>query len=227
MIVEGRFQGLEGMGQGGYLGGLIAETRTGPIEVSYRSPIPLDVPLSLRGNSAEVEIVASDVLIATARSANLHGPFPSAVSAEVAERARSYSESEEMFVTTCFSCGTTPGGFRIHPGPVNGDGSAYATPFRPPAWTAPEGFVQLRYLWAPLDCAAGWRVSAGGERMAVTGALSVEQLRPIEPERVYVIVADALEPWQGRKRRAASALYTADGELVARSDSLWILTSTR
>lgn len=222
LTIPQRFQGLEGIGQGGYLGGLLSELEASSLVVSYRSPIPLDIPLEIHRNDGHLRVTAEDRLIVEAAHGRAMADPPAPVDLDAAELARNRAEAiDPPIITTCFSCGTQPEGFRIHAGPV--DSGSFATPFAPPAWTAPSGTVQSRFIWAPLDCAAGWRVSLADDgKPAVTGSLVVEQLRDIEPEQTYVIVADTAGPWEGRKRRATSALYTADGELAARADSLWI-----
>jgi hypothetical protein len=44
----------------------------------------------------------------------------------------------------------------------------------------------------------------------------------VRPGDRLVVVADAQPDWDGRKKRARSAIYTEDGSLVAASESLWI-----
>ena len=45
IVVDGRFHGPPGMGNGGYSAGLLAEQfAAGPVEITLKRPIPLDTP---------------------------------------------------------------------------------------------------------------------------------------------------------------------------------------
>ncbi|MGF1667447.1 MAG: hypothetical protein ACFCVC_14390 [Acidimicrobiia bacterium] len=222
IVVESRFCGVAGMGQGGYLAGLIAGSRTGPYQIDFRNPIPLDVELAVEPTRRGVHATHADKVIVEGKLGEPVSRVPDFVPLGVASEARSAAEANSLeIVSTCFSCGSQPDTLRVHAGPV-GDGR-FATPYTPPAWVAPEGVVEPSFVWAPLDCAAGWCLSWDPPRpRAVTGMLTLEVLADIEPHRDHVIVADSDGPWHTRTRRAWSALYTSDGELVARSESLWV-----
>ncbi len=56
----------------------------------------------------------------------------------------------------------------------------------------------------------------------MTGSLAVEIVAAPEPGTDLVVVAEADPEWDGRRRRARSAIHTGDGALVARSESVWI-----
>ena len=79
-----------------------------------------------------------------------------------------------------------------------------------------------------VDCAPGYPVAFGNPepRFAFTGWITVDVRSEIEPGQPAIVVATAA-PWDGRKRFAKSALWTADGTLVALSESLWIAAPHR
>lgn len=220
MLIERRFQGIEGMAQGGHLAGMVTALQGPDLGVVFRAPCPLDTELVLDGS----RLLAGDtVILETVPAAGTPAP-PPFVDPAAAMRARRRAEGETHIqaVSTCFSCGTGPGSFRVHAGPVEGS-DLYASPLTHPEWAGRDGVVEHRFLWAPIDCAAGWRVSIGdGGRPAVTGRLEVSVHIDVAPGTPLVVVADADPEWDGRKRSARSAIYTADGALVASSGSVWV-----
>lgn len=224
MQIASRFQGIEGMAQGGHLAGMVASSIGDEIAIIFRSPCPLDTSLTLTRVGDRHELSWDDTIVLEAVP-DVSTPAPPAfVSWEDAVVARDWAEDQPHLqaVTTCFSCGSGPDTLRVHAGKVEGT-SLYASPLVLPSWTAPDGLVEHRFLWAPIDCAAGWRVSIGeGSRPALTGRLRVMVHDDVSPGEQLVVVADADPDWDGRKRIARSAIYRADGTLVAASESLWI-----
>ncbi|HSJ27770.1 MAG TPA: hypothetical protein VLB67_06120 [Acidimicrobiia bacterium] len=224
--VPRRFQGIEGMAQGGHLAGLVAERLPGPVTVSFRAPCPLETTLEVVMADGAARVSHDTTLILEAApDPSPFGHPPPAVTWEEAEAARRWAESQTpgQVISTCFSCGTGSDSLRVHAGRVTGT-DLYASPLVFPEWTAPQGSVSQRFLWAPIDCAAGWRVSVGDDpaRPAVTGRLRVQIHQEVVPGEPLVVVAAADPSWQGRKRRARSAIRRTDGSLVASSESLWI-----
>ncbi len=113
---------------------------------------------------------------------------------------------------------------RVHAGPV-GDGR-FATDWQVPQWAAQDGALADGAMWAALDCTAAWFVGlSDGLRVAYTVQYAAEVLTPIEADETYALVGwggDGGAGWDGRKRSAAAAAFTADGECVARASSFWI-----
>lgn len=226
--IDPRFQGIDGIAQGGYL----AATLAGPLatrrRATFRAPTPVDTDLTVEDDGEAIHLSYGDRLLVVSEPWEPERDPPPPVSLRDAASARERSEaSGASLATGCFSCGTGEDTFRIHPGFVDGS-TVFATPYRPPAWTAgDDGRVRAPFLWAPLDCTAGWRViqpvEPGGERRpAMTGRLGVEILERPEPGADLVVVAEADPAWDGRRRRARSSIYDASGRLVARSESVWI-----
>lgn len=226
--IDPRFQGIDGIAQGGYVAAILAGPLAARRRATFRAPTPVDADLTVERAGEEIRLRRDDELLVVSAPWEPAGAPPPPVSLDEAAAARERSEaSGESLATGCFSCGTGEESFRIHPGPVDGAG-VFATPYRPPAWTAGEdGRVLAPFLWAPLDCTAGWRaiapVEPGGERRAaMTGRLGVEIVEPPEAGADLVVVADADVAWEGRRRHARSAIYDTAGRLVARSESVWI-----
>lgn len=210
------------MAQGGHIAGLVADRLDHEVAVTFRAPCPLDEELSL--DLIAGRLVHGDTVILETTPDDTAPKPPAFVAWDAAVAARNWAEEQPSMqnVSTCFSCGSGPHSLRVHAGRVDGT-TLYASPLVHPRWTGPNGLVEHRFLWAPIDCAAGWRVAIGpGARPAVTGRLRVRVHRDVQPGDRLIVVADAEPGWDGRKKRARSAIYTEDGSLVAASESLWI-----
>ena len=220
LTIPRKFQGIEGMAQGGHVAGLVSGRLDHEVAVTFRAPCPLDEELEFTAG----RLVRGDTLILEATPDDSAPEPPPFVAWDEAASARDWAEKQALMqnVSTCFSCGSGPDSLRVHAGGVDGS-TLYASPLVHPLWTGPAGVVEHRFLWAPIDCAAGWRVAIGpGARPAVTGRLRVRVHADVRPGDRLVVVADAQPDWDGRKKRARSAIYTEDGSLVAASESLWI-----
>lgn len=211
------------MGQGGYLAGVVAADLAGPVAVDFRRPIPVDTPLEVESRRDRLRVSHRGAVVANISRAASPGAGPPPVPLGTAEEARRRAEADFIDdVRPCFSCGDKAEGLRVHAGPTGG--GLHATPYRPPRWTAgADGLVEIPFVWAPVDCASGW--CAGWEHprpRIVTGWMSFEITRPLEPEVDYVIVTAAEGGWRGRMRRARAAVYTVEGEPCASSETLWV-----
>jgi hypothetical protein len=224
VTIPRRFQGIEGMAQGGHVAGLVSSLLDHEVAISFRSPCPLEVPLVVQEDGEHHRLLHGDLVVLDAEPDDfVPEPLPFVSWAE-AEAARAWAETQSWLqnVSTCFSCGSGPESLRVHAGRVNQSG-IYASPFVHPPWMANGRYVEHRFLWAPIDCAAGWRVAVGEDaRPAVTGRSRVAVHHDVEAGEPLVVVADAEAAWDGRKRRARSAIFAADGTPVATSESLWI-----
>jgi hypothetical protein len=103
-------------------------------------------------------------------------------------------------------------------GPVP-DGAALATTWTPDPEAS--GLDVDRLAWAALDCPSGMAAMQDGVA-AVLGTLSGRIERPLVAGEPLVVVGRHLHT-DGRKRFAAAALYDADGEAVAWSESIWVV----
>jgi hypothetical protein len=138
------------------------------------------------------------------------------VSLETAEAAeRNYEGLAQHPFPTCFSCGTQrEDGLGLRPGRVDGGDGEYAC-----VWV-PAAVVDLETVWAALDCPGGW--SAGvANRPMVLGTMTAQVDRLPRPGEPHVVMA-----WQrgaeGRKHHSGTALYAADGAVLARAEATWI-----
>ena len=212
MIIPPRFNGPPDSANGGYACGLLSEALGGGFEVTLKRPPPLDVDLDLVGN----ELKHGDVVIAEARRATwLSASEP--VTLEEAEAAsKRYPGFQHHAYPTCFTCGPErDDGLGIFAGPVEGRPGLVASP-----WTPRE--LRPEIIWAALDCPGGWAVDDFQREGVLLGrmAASIRALPRIgEPH----IVTGWRVGEEGRKRFAASALYSVEGDFLAVAHSTWIV----
>lgn len=128
-----------------------------------RSPPPLDLPLTVeRIESGKVRLSDAEMTIAEGRKAELRLDIPDPPTFEEAKSAAErYPGFETHPFPTCFGCGherTEGDGLRIFSGPVNGSDVMAAPWFPDPSLAGETGRVRTEFLWAALDCPAGWAV---------------------------------------------------------------------
>ena len=215
ITIERRYRGPAQSGNGGYTAGRLAAFIDGPAEVTLRSPPPLDRPLTVTREDGMVRLLDGEALVAEARpgAPELEPPEPpSLAEAERAAAAHVHFSGENF--AECFTCGFRPDdGLCIHVGPVAGT-DLHATP-----WTAAE--VSPEVVWAAIDCPGAWAVGGPGRGEIVLGRMAAEIVRlPAEGEVCIVTAWPVAE--DGRKLFAGTALFTAEGELLALARQTWI-----
>lgn len=218
MIVPGRYNGPPRSANGGYVCGLVAGLVGGEAEVTLRAPPPLDRELEVAEADGRVEVHDGRTLVATGERASVEVEVPAPVSvAEAAEASARYAGFAHHAYPTCFTCGPDrTDGLGIYAGPVAGREGLVASPWTPPADVAPE------LVWAALDCPSGWAVDDFQREGVLLGRMAARVDRLPAAGEPHVVLGWRVGE-EGRKRYAASALLTADGEALARSRSTWIV----
>lgn len=218
MRIPARYNGPPESANGGYACGLVAGLLGGVVEVTLRLPPPLDRELGVVRQDGRVEIRDGDAVVAVAERASVDEEVPEPVAVEAAEEA---STRYEGFVhhayNTCFVCGPErEDGLRVYAGPVEGRPGLLAAPWTPGEDVGPE------LVWAALDCPSGWAVDDFQREGVLLGRMAARIDRLPEPGEPHVVLG-----WRvgedGRKRYAGSALLTADGEVLARARSTWLV----
>jgi hypothetical protein len=218
MIVPGRYNGPPGSANGGYMCGLVAGVLGGVAEVTLRLPPPLDRELEVVREDGRVEIRDGEAVVAEAEGVALEVEVPPAVSVEEAAAAsRRYAGFVHHAYNTCFVCGPArEDGLRVYAGPVEGRPGLVASPWTPGEEPRPE------LVWAALDCPSGWAVDDFQREGVLLGRMAAQVDRLPAAGDPHVVLG-----WRvgadGRKRHAGSALFTADGELLARARSTWLV----
>lgn len=223
-LVPHRFCGPPRSGNGGWVSGHAAALVPGPsdgaVTVRLRTPPPLDRDLEVRtGEDGTLTVTDGDhvVLEATADTPRQPRGIPGAVAFDVAQACgERYEGLDDHPFPTCFTCGTRrdPGdALCLRPGRVEG-ADAYAC-----AWV-PARDVDRETVWAALDCPGGWASGFAGRPM-VLGTMTAQVTALPTPGEPHVVMA-----WRrggdGRKHLSGTALYAADGRLLAQAEAVWL-----
>jgi len=218
IVIERRFRGPAGSGNGGYTCGLVAGLLDADtVEVTLRLPPPLDTPLRVERADESVRVLDGDALVAEARATELtlELPEPVAFDEAVAIAASRPDDPDHPF-PGCFVCG--PGreegdALRLRPAPT-GDGRIVA-PWRPSEVTQP-------FVWASLDCPGAHAVNPDGARgISVLGRLTARVLEAPAPGDECVVVGWPLGG-DGRRFHAGTALFR-DGRPLAVAHAVWFM----
>ena len=224
-VVPSRFCGPPESGNGGWVSGHAARlVPTSPdrpaVSVRLRTPPPLDRPMTVTSVDGGIRVSDGDHLVLEAAAAPAPEPrgIPAPVPfAEAQAAGEHYEGLAEHPFPTCFSCGTgreRGDALRLQPGRVEGWDGAYAC-----AW-APGPDVDLETVWAALDCPGGWASGIAGRPMVLGTMTAHVTALPVAGEE-HVVMA-----WQrgdeGRKHLSGTALYAADGRLLAQAEATWI-----
>lgn len=221
VAIPARFNGPPGSANGGYTCGCVAQlVGTEVVEVSLRTPPPLDTPLDVVRDGDRVVLRDGETLVAEGGPANLLLDVPDAVPQEevaaAVERGRERWAAGHPF-PTCVVCGPRRGddGLGIVPAPLPDREGMFGA-----SWTPADASPEL--VWAALDCPTNAPVSNFVEGPAlVLASLTARLGCSVRAGEPHTILSWALDE-DGRKHWAAAALYDSDGIFVCGSKALWI-----
>ena len=225
--IDGQFNGPNRSGNGGYVCGLVGSRfhDATAVRVDLRTPPPLDRELRWDVRDRHVDLVDGETVVASGQPAELvaDDPLLATVGLDAASAARSaYEGFDGHPFARCFTCGTdrAPGdGLQVYSGPLP-DGRM-ACPWVPhEAFADADGLLAPAYTWAALDCPGGWAAHIKANPMVLGRMTAAVYRRPHVGEQCIVI--GALRGVERRKNHAATALYSADGELLGRAEQIWI-----
>jgi hypothetical protein len=230
LTIPARFNGPPGSANGGYtcgrLAGLVGAEE---VEVSLRKPPPLEQPLEIVRDGEHVELRDGDTLVAEGGPIELLLEVPDAVPrGEVAaaeEAGREIWTAKHPF-PSCVVCGPAReagDGMRIFPAALPDRDGLFGA-----CWTPREsdgdgnGWVRPELVWAALDCPTSAPVANFGEGPpCVLASLAARLGCPVRVGEPHTVLSWRIDV-DGRKRRAAAALYDSDGILTCASRALWI-----
>jgi hypothetical protein len=224
IVVDPRFNGPPGSGNGGYTCGLVAPLAGGPVEVTLRLPPPLGRPLAVTESDGRTVVHDGEALVAEAVPTELALEPPEPVGFEQATEASArYPGFDQHAFPTCFVCGPDrTDGLRIFAGPVTGR-ELVASPWRPDRSLANvDGNVAEEFVWAALDCPGAFAVGFSERGETVLGRLAARIDRTPAVGEPCVVVGWPLGE-EGRKLYAGTALFSEDGELYAVARATWIV----
>ena len=217
--IASRFNGPLTSGNGGYSAGVFTRSLTEPVEVTLRSPVPLDTPLGVETvGDGSLEVRDGETLIAEAREvAGVEVEVPAPVSvAHAREATRNYRGEREGPFCRCFVCGLArDDALGVFAGEVPGR-EVVASPWTPAPWTADEGgAVRPEFVWAVLDCPNYFAAYMRDDLApSVLGRMTVAVIGDVAAGAEHVVIAWPIES-DGRKRHAGSAVISAEGDVLA------------
>jgi hypothetical protein len=227
IVIDLRFHGPPGSGNGGYTCGVLASFVNEPAQVTLRRPPPLDRPLSVVRSGRRAVLFDGNQLVAEAERTDLE-PLdlerpPSLAEAERATAA--YAGFRQHAFSSCFVCGPEReegDGLRIFAGPVDEGTGLVAAPWTPVAnLGGPDGRVRREFVWAALDCPGAFAVGYPGRGKTLLGRLAarLESLPRVEEQ--CIVVGWPLGE-EGRKLYAGTALFRENGDVLAWARATWI-----
>ena len=225
ITIAPRFNGPPGSGNGGYVCGILAGEIAGPSQATLRIPPPLERPLTLRRGEAGATLHDGDALIGEAKSVPFDlTPPRSPTLDEARAAAKRYAGFADHRYPTCFVCGQSRpahDGLDLFTGKVEGR-DMVACNWTPSADLADEnGIVRGEFIHAALDCPSYWALAHAG-KPALLASLTASIDAPLPRAGEELIVAAWPVREEGRKHWGAAALYTPDGDAIARAEALWI-----
>lgn len=228
IVVPELYSGYPEVAFGGYVAGVLAQRSGAPaVRVDFRGPVPVEVPVRIAGTAdGGVELGESERPLAAARPAELLIDAPPAPSwDQAAAAADEFRAAPPSGVVDCFGCGLREAdrGLRVYCGPVPELGLVASAWIPSPVFADPDGLLPPELVWGALDCPGNWagRFLGTQREGAVTAALTGRVLRPVATGEPYVSYAWMLAE-SGRKHSMGVALATAEGDLCAVAEALWI-----
>ncbi len=239
IVIDSRFSGPPGLGNGGYVAGIVARVVGSEATVTLRAPIPLDTPLELgaesdgahpangvaEGPARRVELRHEGRLLAEAVSAAPDFPPPPPPSAPDRATARAatarYAGRAPDAYRECFVCGHArePGsGLRVFAGPTPNPGFVAADWLVHPGLGDASGAVPDEFLWGALDCPGAYAVGTADLRLGRMTARLSGRVRPGE----RCTVAGWRLGNERRKHFTGTAVYGEAGNVVAVAAAVWI-----
>ncbi|HEY7455552.1 MAG TPA: hypothetical protein VH683_13360 [Thermoleophilaceae bacterium] len=220
LTIPAWFNGPPGSGNGGYTCGRVAQlVGTEVVEVSLRSPPPLETPLEVTRDGDRVQLRDGETLVAEGGPSELLVDVPDAVPASEIEAVReeglAHWAKGHPF-PTCVVCGPARAdGFGIFPSELPGRDGLFGS-----TWTPENTDPEL--VWAALDCPTSAPVANFGEGPAmVLASLTARLGCAVRSGEPHTILSWALGE-DGRKHWGAAALYDSEGVLTCVSRALWI-----
>lgn len=233
-IAQG-FNGPRLSGNGGYVGGVLADRFTqkfggdGTVEITLRAPIPIERKLQVMPSDDALLLRDGDTLLCEARAgsvAHLSPPPPPGDWNEVMRRGEEGGSPEDSDFHWCIVCGRGRGvgdGLRVlgSGGPQPGTSLSCYLPHANHA--DPAGRIRPEFVWAALDCPGAFAAQDPGDfRMALTGRMTAKVIEPPRVGERCAVVGWRLGA-DGRKLYSGTALYTEQGRLCAVGHCTWIV----
>jgi hypothetical protein len=222
------FNGPPTSANGGYTCGRVAELVDAEVvEVSLRSPPPLDTSMRAVRDGDAVSVHDGDTLVAEGRPSELLEDVPDPVPADevvAAQEVGAERWSAGHPFPTCVVCG--PGredGLGIYPAAISGHDGLFGAVWTPDESTGDgNGCVRPEIVWAALDCPTSAPVGNWNAGPAIVLASLTARLGcPVRVGEQHTILSWELGR-EGRKGWGGAALYDSSGCMTCASRALWI-----
>lgn len=231
ITIARRFCGPPDSGNGGYVSGLLTRDIEGPATAVLRARIPLDIPLTTTREADHVRLTGAEgLLIGEARPADPALPPASLAPPSLAEAeaaGRRFPGLAEQYHPICFTCSPDRAegdALRVFVGQIAGAPEGHVAGIWTPhaAFADDDGRVAPEHVWAALDCPGyfAWVVKLG-RHGGLLGTMTGEILRRPRAGEPCIVTAWPLTR-EGRKELSGVALFSAEGELLARGHQIWI-----
>jgi hypothetical protein len=224
--VASRFNGPPGSGNGGWSVALLGKHLGPQVEVTLKRPVPLDRTLQVVCDDATATLQREELVIASARRAELDLDVPDPVGVATAMEARvQFPGYRAHPFPDCFVCGTdrcSGKGMNLFTGPLqNGIVASSWTPAEEFAMAG--GGVAPELVCAALDCPGAWALidRYGIDGPFVLGRMTYRLSKAIQPDETYVVMGWA-RGRDGRKAFCGTAVYDTHGEVCASAAATWI-----
>lgn len=231
LIIDARYNGPRGLGNGGYVAGVLADLVAGDAEVRIQRGVPLGARLAVVSDSeGGIRCLLGDLQLGTARPMMLDLAVPSpptpAAAAEATGRFRCIHFSDPRGCYVCSPQRAPGDGLRVFCGPLEPGGELIVAGVWVPdaALADAEGCIAPRLVWAALDCPGGYAIAtlapdAGRQLLGTCAATLRRQLRV---GARYILSSWQVAPPEGRKRFMGVAIHDAEGVLCAAARQIWI-----
>jgi hypothetical protein len=237
ITIADRFRGPPQSGNGGYVAGVAASLldTDNPVEVTLRSPIPLDVPLTVHRDIDHTSIMQGDTLIAEVREGELDLEIPRPPKWESALSAQASSPSLIKMINpiipdgtgfhpVCFCCGADhEDGMKVYAAPVAGGEQVAAIWHTKSEWAEPDGLLPDAFIWTALDCPGQFAYMATNIITGMLGRITGEIKHRAQAGEEYLITGWCINV-EGKKHFAGTAMFDRDENLLAAAKSVWIGT---
>jgi hypothetical protein len=227
IVIDSRYCGPPGSANGGYVAGLLAGRIGRPADASFRRPVPLGRELQLDRDGDGAKLFAAGELLVEAKPIDLHLPVPAPPSLAEAHEAsgRYLGRRVRLRFARCFGCGierATGYGLRIFAGPAGREMASTRTLVARVHLADERGWVRPEFVWAALDCSGGFAlIGDDAERFLLSARLAVRIDALPHAGEPHAVAAWVIERGEG-KHVSGTAVFTAQGKLLALGRALWV-----
>lgn len=214
------------------------------LSVRLCKPTPLDTPLVLAQNAIEsyvmtqattadavADAISADAVIAAASWQPWTPPdvprLPTTAALRQASlRYRGFAGSAaESLYEHCFVCSRQrreSDGLGVFAGPLQHSLTVACDWHSDERWCEAQARRQVasRFVWAALDCPGYFAVGAD-RAPCLLAEMQLRQLRPVPSAAPLAILGWPLQ-FSGRRRLAATGIFSASGEVLALAKTLWV-----